>query len=352
MNPRVIPLAAASLCIFLPAALRADPPPPNEGVLTLVDEPGYNKIDITLSVALLGSDTDTSTFTGTMNARLDIDPATGLSAEFTLLGGDIEGTPISLSIHSLFGSVDVTSSTLGGTAATIAPPGVIDPATGAGDAAQHEFTINRGTVSGTAAGNPINVDFSTDPVGGAGEGTESVVITPTRTDATRAYFDVTFILPVQFEKPIENDYGIEASLSGSGTFKATGQVSVPLSDYLAWTEQQGIPGAPPSEPSKFGMIDNGLLWALGLGVADDPRPHLPRPNPADLRSFLLTLPSSGSAAPIFIEASTTLAPGSWSLVDPSELSAPANPLPAGTSGTLDIAPSTLPARYIRIRAQP
>jgi len=353
MKLHLLPLAAACLALGVSHST-AELPPANEGTLTLVEEPGYNEIDITLTVDLLGShsDTDTSTFTGTMQARLDIDPDTGQSPEFTLLGGDIEGSPIALKISTLLGSIDVSSSTLGGTVSTIAPPGLIDPATGTGDAAQHEFIINRGTVSGTAMGNPISVDFSTNPAGGPGKGTETVDITSVRTDATRAYFQVTFVLPVQFEKPIPNDYGIDATLSGSGTIKATGEVSVPLSDYLAWTEQQGIPGVPASTPSKFGVTDAGLLWALGLGLSEDPRPHLPRPDPARPRSFVLDLPATGSRGPVFIESSTTLRPGSWTLVAPADLSAPSNPLPPGTTGTISITPAAQSARYLRIRSEP
>jgi hypothetical protein len=228
----------------------------------------------------------------------------------------------------------------------------MNPATGKGDASQHEFIINRGTVSGTAMGEPIEVDFSTDPAGGTGNGTQTVTVTPIRTDATRAYFQVTFILPVEFEEPIPNDYGIDATMSGSGTFKAIGTVSAPLSKYLAWTEQQGIPGVPPSTPEKSAVADAGLLWALGLGIDANPVPHLPRPAPASPGSFLLDLPATGSGGPIFIETSPNLAPGSWTLVDPDDLSVPSNPLPAGTAGLVTIAPARRSGLYLRIRAEP
>jgi hypothetical protein len=346
---RLLPLALALAA--LPA--RAVVPPINEGTLTLVNEVGYNKLDITLSVTLFGSQTKQSTVTGSLLARLAIDPATDRSPEFTILGGSFQGTPVSFSLRNfLLGSITATSSTIGGTMFTITPPGLIDPATGIGDASQHQFVINQGTVTGSAVGNPLSVNFATDPASGKGSGSATVTITRASTTATRAVCNVTVTLPVNLTEPIPNDYGLTATFSATGTFKAAGQVSVPLSDYLAWTEVQNVPGADPNADPNQDGIPNGLLWALGLSLNANPRPHLIVADPASPRGFRFTLPAGGAGGPLFIESSTSLAPDSWSLASPAELSLPANPLPAGTTGTITIAPSSLPSRFLRLRAEP
>ncbi len=328
-------------------------PPINQGTLALVNEPGFNQLTLSLAVSGIGSDSDTSTITGSLLTRLDIDPATGRSPEFTILGGNLQGTPVSLQIKVLFVTVvDVSSTTIGGTVATITPPGTIDPLTGQGDAAQHEVTINQGTVSGTASGSPISFDFTTDPVSGTGSGTATVTITPAGTTSTRGLFNVAVTLPVSLSEPIPNDLGLTATISATGTIKAAGQVSVPLSDYLAWTEAEGVPGADPGADPDADGISNGMVWALGLGFTGDPRPHLLTPRPSAPRSFTFTLPPCGSAGTLFIESSTTLAPGSWTLVSPPALSPPVNPLPPGSFGTFTINPPALPARFFRLRAEP
>ena len=352
MTSRLLPAWLSLLALAcLPA--HADVPPINQGTLTLVDEAGFNQLTLSLAVSGFGSDSDTSTITGSLLTRLDIDPATGRSPEFTILSGNIQGTPVSLQIRVLFVTiVDVSSTTIGGTVATITPPGTIDPLTGQGDAAQHEVTINQGTVSGTASGSPISFDFTTDPVSGTGSGTATVTITPAGTTSTRGLFNVAVTLPVSLSEPIPNDFGLTATISATGTIKAAGQVSVPLSDYLAWTEAEGVPGADPDADPDADGISNGMVWALGLGFTGDPRPHLLTPSPSAPRRFTFTLPPGGSAGTLFIESSTTLAPGSWTLVSPANLTPPVNPLPPGSSGIVTIGPSLLPARFLRLRAEP
>lgn len=362
--------ALISLMFLLPFHLwrgtaLAELPPANEGGLMLVDEPGFNEVDVTLSVNVLStfSASDVSTFTGGFYARLDIDPVTGRSAVFTLLGGEVEGTPVSTYLNiPFYGAVDISSTTLGGTMLTYSPPGVMDPVSGLGDASQHIFILTRGIISGFIFGRNYHYDYASTPVpgpglgseyfydystapnSGFGIGTQSVTIVPVGSTATRGVFDVTLILPVGFTDSITNAFGFDVTLNDSGIFKARGQISVPLSDYLAWTEQQGIPGADPTGLGGRGEICHALRWALGLGLVDDPLPHLLRPDPSRPRGFALLLPAHGSAGPLTIEASTSLVPGSWKSVG--------SPIPPGTSGSIVVAPSAHPARYLRIRADP
>jgi hypothetical protein len=122
-------------------------------------------------------------------------------------------------------------------------------------------------------------------------------------------------------------------------------VQVPRTEYLAWTVAEGIPGAPFEGDSNGDGVANGLVWALGLSNSADPRPYLPRPHPLVPGGFLVSLPDGGTAAPILIQSSPHL--GSWSPA--SGVLAPANPLPAASSGNIAIQPNGSPTRFIRLR---
>lgn len=345
----VATIAAALLPLLISGSLHAADEP-NRGTLTLVQEAGYNQLNITLKVDLFGSQTKTSTVSGTLDARFAADPATARSPEFTILSGAISATPVSFSLRGLFfGSITANSTTLGGTAFTTRPPGTLDPNTGTGDATQHEFVIHQGSVSGSAVGNPIAVDFASTPAGGSGSGTASVTFTPAGTTATRALFDVSVTFPVSLSQPIPNDYALKATFSANGTLKAKGRISVPRTPYLAWTETEGIDGSPfHADPDRDG-VSVGLLWALGLDEKDAPAPWLLQPDPIQPTGFMLKLSSNGSRAPIHLEESTSLLPASWQPVPPSALGGRPNPLPAGSTGEIRIAPSPQGSRFLRIR---
>jgi len=346
-NPRLPAACFTLLAATLPTC--GDVAPINQGILTLVNEAGYNSMNVRLDIPLFGSQTRTSTITGTVLATLAIDPATNRTPELSISDGVISGTPVSFSMSVfLLGSVKINSSTIGGTAFTTTPPGPVDPPTGNFDATLHQFVMNQGTLTGTAVGSPVDINLANDPFTGTGKGTGNAILVRGPDTATRANYTLTMILPIDFTNPVSL-----GTVRFTGNMKATGQISVPLSDYLAWTESQGTPGANPAADANADGVADGLSWALGLGLADDPRPHLLRPSPSSPPGFTLTLPAGGSAAPLFIEASESMAPDSWVPADPAGLSLPANPLPAGTTGTITVAPSpTLPARFLRLRAQP
>jgi hypothetical protein len=345
-------VAAAVVPLLIAADLRAADEP-NRGTLTFVQEAGYNQLNITLKVDLFGSQTKTSTVSGTLDTRFAVDPATARSPEFTILSGAISATPVSFLLRNFFlGSISANSTTLGGTASTTRPPGTLDPATGTGDAAQHEFVIHQGSVSGSALGNPIAVDFASTPAGGSGSGTATVTFTPAGTTTTRLLFDVSATFPVSLSQPIPNDYGLNATFSASGTLKAKGRISIARTPYLAWTETQGIDGAPLHGDPDGDGVSLAMLWALGLGKSDLPGPWLIQPDPAEPRGFMLRLPPTGSRAPLHLEESASLAPGSWQPVPPSFLGGMPNPLPVGSAGEIRVQPSPEGNRFVRIRVLP
>jgi len=341
------PLILPALALLAAPALAIDPV--NEGTLTLVNEAGFNDLALNLSVPLFGNQTKHSTLTGSIDVRLDIDPATGLSPEFTILDGTVNGTGVSFKLTFLFSTITANASDFTGNVFTTLPPGMMNPATGQGDASQHEFNINQGTVTGSAPGTPIDINFAVDPFGNPTSGTGTVTITPAGTTPTRAIYDITAVLPVDLTKEITGI--LTATLTGTGTMKATGQISVAL-PYPDWAVAQGIPGAPPEADSNSNGIQNGITWALGLGLTDDPRPHLLIPDPATPKGFLLPLPAGGTSGSLTVEASPDLSPGSWLPLGPGDLSTAANPLPPGTTGNVTVSASAALQRYLRLRANP
>ena len=325
---------------------------PANTTLTLVNQPGYNQITVTVSpVVPLGnlSSSAVTTLTGTVQAFFDINPATGQTSELTLVNGRATGTDMSFVRNAFLGGYNITVSNLSAAINTITPPGVVTPATGSFAANQHRFDIDQGTITGTTsgllAGDPINESFTpANPASGTGTGNGSVVLVHTGDSGIYRNYTVTATMPVAI-----NDSFVSGSntvnVTGSGTVRASGTVQVPKTEYLAWTLAQGIPNAPfAGDPDGDGVV-NGLLWALGLNANDNPLPHLPRPDPAVAGGFIVPLPPNGLAAPVLIQSSNNL--GTW---NPAGALTPAfNPIPAGTSGPVFIAPDASPRRFIRLQ---
>lgn len=324
---------------------------PANTTLTLVNQPGYNQISVKVDPGSNLDDTEVTTLTGTVQAFFNINPATGQTSELTLTNGRANGTNMTFSRTALFNLAAYTISVTNLSAAieTIAPPGLVTPATGNFAANQHGFEIDQGTITGSTSGlignNPINESFTPEnPASGTGTGSGSVVLVHTGDSGIYRNYTVTATMPVAIKDSFVSGTNT-VNVTGSGTVRASGTVQVPKTEYLAWTLAQGIPNAPfAGDPDGDGVV-NGLLWALGLNANDNPLPHLPRPDPAVTGGFIVPLPPNGLAAPVLIQSSTNL--GTW---NPAGALTPAfNPIPAGTSGPVFIAPDTSPRRFIRLQ---
>ncbi len=321
---------------------------PASTTLTLVNQPGYNQISVTVSpvVPLVNlSSTSTTTLTGTVDALFNINPANGQTSELTLSNGRANGTNMVFSKSSFFGSYNINVTNLSAAISTIAPPGVVTPATGNFAANQHRFDIDQGTISGTAFGDPVNQSFTPEnPASGTGTGTGSVILVHTGDSGIYRNYTVTATLDVAI-----NDSFISGTttvnVTGSGTVRATGTVQVPKTEYLAWTLAQGIANAPFSGDPDGDGVSNGLLWALGLDANANPLSYLPKIDPDVPGGFVVPLPPNGIATPILVQSSNNL--GTWSPA--AALTPLANPIPAGTSGPVFIAPDASPRRFIRLQ---
>lgn len=335
-------LPIALPCLF--AATYCAYAAPGTSTLTLVNEAGFNTLDINLTInAPIASSSDTTDLSGTIQVALEIDPDTDQVSEMTIINGTVTGTPISLSGGGAAGSYSFSSNTLGGILSTPNPPGIVDPPTGDFDASQHAFEINQGVLSGTFTpfvGNPTNLsfDFGSSSVTGAGSGTGNVALTPTGSTPTSKTYDVVVTLPLSVTDTFDVITGlVTATVNVTGITKAAGTVTIdvtPENPYIAWTIANGIEGAAFDGDENGDGVDNGFLWALGLGATDSPFPHLLMPSGP--KTFTMTLPAGGSAADILIQTGSDLT--GWSDLDGAAMSTD-NPIPAGTTGTVTI---TLP----------
>lgn len=290
-------------------------------VLNLSDAPGVNILNVTLSAVGI-EDEQESDLSGTVNAILEIDPATDQVSELTLTSGDLTATDMDFSLGPLGLIAEVSLSGIKGVIAT-SPVGLVDAATGQFDGALHQVTLNQGAISGTSISGDVRENFSQSPVSGTGSGIGMVTITRTATEGNIVTYDILVVLPLEFSHPLQE--GVDVLVDA--TIQMEGSIEVPLDPYLGWAEMNGIPEAPFEGDHDSDGIPNGLLWALGHSAND--RPELFTPNvffPGQVDLLIETGPN-GTRAPIIVERSYDLK--EWMLLDPFKLWGFENPVPAG-----------------------
>lgn len=320
---------------------------PASTTLELVNEPGFNRVRIAISAQGANSN-DTTILTGTMTADFNVDPQAHTTTEMTIRDGRASGTDMRFIGRVLFVVVayDINLRNLSGTIATTNPPGVVDPQTGNFDASQHELILDQGQISGTALGDPVNAEFTPEnPVGSPGSGTGSVTLTPTATDATHQHYQVTVTLPVAIDQARDID-GIAVTITGSGTLKAAGTLSVPKSEFIAWSITEGIENATFEDATPNDILPSGLRWAMGLNATENALPFLPKPLLTGGPAFTLT--PRDSRAPVWIEESIDL--NQWLPVPEERVAGGNNPLPPGSTGEVTVSPAQGRQAFIRLRA--
>lgn len=346
------PLLLLLLAAQLPAA-------PAMTQLTLVNEPGFNVLQITVSGQYLSTSHTQSALTGTVDAWLDVDHGNVTTSELTLLNGQITGSDFSASgTASSFGIplgiYQLNATGLAGTFFTIQPPGSVTSSTGTFNAAQHRFVIDQGNVSGNALGQTYQTAFnSQNPFAGNGSGTGSVTLTPAGSDADSIFYQVVVVVPgvsvtdsmVVGNPPLTST----VTVTGAGTIKAAGIIDVPRSAYRAWTLREGIGGAAFSGDVNADGMSNGMAWAMGLGAQAPAGPVMPRATQSLPPEFEIPFPSGGSKAPIWIEVADT--PGTWLTLPPEDCSVGLNPLPVGTTGTVRVVATSANRRFLRLRTE-
>ncbi|MCP5534355.1 MAG: hypothetical protein H7A48_14385 [Akkermansiaceae bacterium] len=328
---------------------------PASTTLTLVNEPGFNVLDITVSGPNITTSTTQSTLTGTVTATLDVDNDLGQTSELTLSDGVVAGSDFTASgtasVSFFTGPYQLNATNLAGTFFTFSPPGTVTPATGEFAASQHRFVINQGDVEGTALGQTTFTTFSEEnPFEGAGSGTGTVTLTPAGTTASGFLYQIVVVVPgvnVSDSITVGSTFTTTVTVSGTGTIKAEGTIEVPRSAFTAWALAEGVPGASIDGDANHDGVPNGIAWAMGLGAMDSALAAVPRVAGLPSPGFEIPCPPGGTRAPITIQVSDSL--GNWTNVPAARCSAGVNPLPAGTAGTVWVSASGTPREFLRLR---
>ena len=203
--------------------------------LTLVNEPGFNRITVTVDPGSGLSDTKVTTLTGSVDALFNIDPLTGTASELTLSNGRANGTNMTFSRSILFlGGYNITVSNLSSSLYTILPPGTVNPINGEFAGNQHAFDIDQGNITGSTNGlignNTINEAFSpANPASGTGSGTGLVTLVSPGDSGNFRIYNTVVTLPVSIADTFLAG-STNVNLTGSGTLKFSGTVQVPLPD--------------------------------------------------------------------------------------------------------------------------
>jgi|GEM_PF-6996324 len=315
------------------------------GTLNIVTQAGFNIMNVTVTPSIASGSTKQTTLTGTVDARIAADPLTGACTALTLSGDNLAMT--NLSYSWVFGLAKLQIQGMGAYAFTPNAPAPVTPnATGGSfDGSLHKLIINKGNATGIAS-----ADLSVAPIQGYGTGTGTLTMVAGTVTATHRSYQVTLVIPVDFTD-IVND-GV-ATVRVQGTLKSTGTITFPLNEFIAWTEEKGIPGASFTAPLTAGAVPLGMAWAAGL----EPTTPVGLVTPGiqstpSATSATLTLPETGTRAPLWIDSCTDLLKGVWSPVAGADLSTGTNPIPAGTMGAVTIQMGTGPSLFIRPRVDP
>jgi hypothetical protein len=338
------------------------------GLLTLAGSGSDNRLNITLSATVSGltaTDTQTTTASGTLDIDLTAHPSTGATSAFTIHTGVISFSNVRFRPKVFFGPfpvgdplADITAAGMKGMAFTPLPPGEATPTANGGtfDAALHRLRIQEGTLSGTITATdpptPIDADFADTPVEGAGSGTGTIVVTPGAAGPTTRTCQVVVTLPVDFNNTQDID-GIPVTVRVVGRIRAVGTLEMPLNRWVEWSLAQGITTPAFELPILEGGPPAGLVWAIGHDP-DVPAASLaPVFHAAETPTAQIQFPETGSRAPILLEQSTDLSPGSWVPVPAAALNAGQNPLPPGTSGPVVVTwPESSERVFLRLAASP
>jgi len=308
------------------------------GNLTFVSDPTFNKLQVTITASGATS-TKTTTVTGVLNTQINANPASGASTAFTISGGNLAMTNMSFVLKLLFITIaNINTTNMAGTVYTTVPPGAATATVNGGtfDAALHRFLINQGTITGTALGTPISLDFSSSPLVGQGMGTGSITLVPGASSATHRTCLATMILPIDFTDS-QVLSGVPVSLRVKGSIKAVGNALIPLNGWIEWLDQNNLAGVGFNNTIAAGSTPLGLAWATGLNPTSPSSSITPLINSSGaIPAANFNLPDSGSRAYLLLEKSTTSLNGEWSTVDPADVSLGLNPIPPGHSGPVSV----------------
>lgn len=310
-----------------------------EAVLTLVNEPEFNEVQVDVVPPFVPSK-DTTFLSGTLRGQIEVDTDTDTVRTLIAEGGNIVGSAIDLNRTGVLLRYNANSTELGIDITTLTPPSRVDSSTGDFDASDHQFIVNSGTLSGQVhylgASTPIDQDFGANPFGSRSEGTGNVSLELLSSTPTSKTYAVTLIYPVSTNSTLSQS-GLTVNILTSGTAKATGTLTVPLpTAYDRWRTANSIDDPDFGADSNGDGVPNGVQWALGLNADALARLHLPTYDRIieDTVHYTLNLPENGSAADLTVLFTPSLRHDFAPL--PSTAVNTGNPIPSGSAGTVTI----------------
>ena len=322
--------------------------------LTLVDEDGYNEIEVSVRPPLLPSN-DTTILSGAVEIGLEIDTDTDQVRTLAASSGAINGSPITFSRTGLVLRYSASSDALGIDIRTPNPPGYVTSATGEFDASDHQFIVNKGTLTGQVnylgQSTAIDQDFTTTPFGSTSKGTGTVSIQLTSSTRTSKTYAVELIYPVSTTGTITQS-GLTVNILNSGTVKANGSVTVPIpTPFDRWVNSHNLSDYRFSDDSNSDGVPNGIQWALGIGPEDSPLPHLPKLDRITENTvrYLIDFPGNGSATELTVLFTGDLQQD-FSELSNSNISV-GNPIPSGTSGSVTVELPSGTRGYFQLQAK-
>ena len=327
-----------------------------DAVLQLGDASGENEITLELS-AFTFTSTRTTIYSGTIELDMMVDFQAHKVTGFGMAGGQVEASDVSFLFES-FPIFSQTVDTIDYKGVPLSPDGFETFASpGVFDANKHVFYFNEGrTVSEGSFGESESL-VSDGPFNAAGTTTGTIdlvdplsVFSTINGELISVDYDVKF--SVSLDSKSYPDPGDETTyVDTTGTVTASGQVTAYTHPFFEWAVQSfpeaGNALAFTADANGDGMMD-GISWALGQEVGFEQALDLNFQSPG--QQLQLDLPKDGTRAPVTIQTSGTLAPGSWVDVADEDLSNGENPLPVKSSGLITISPSAASNGFFRLKA--
>lgn len=242
-------LAVCVLCVSARAAsagvvsvdLSVDPAADPMNVLQITVAASYNNIN--------ADDSDETRATGNVLADLniDFDPASHEVTdvtEMTFTGGLVSLSDMSFRLSfGLFGNVNADSNGIRATFATPLPPAAVGG--GEFNTLDHEVLFNQGTFDAAGTGlvgglfDPTTIDLAAEPLIATSPGTGMIDVALSGIEGQLATYDVTLTQPMAFDEVALEDGGIIVTITGEGTFQATGQFTRTVGPLILTWDGQG-----------------------------------------------------------------------------------------------------------------
>lgn len=197
-----------------------------------------NRVALTVSAPLLGSDTQTPDLSGNLMADLDVNfgPTAAEVTGIGFTGGRINLSDVSFRLGNLFVSIDAVASGMSGTVSTPLPPGMV--ANNVFNAGEHTITVDEGVI--VAEGEVI--DFSDAPVEATADADGQITMQETgsvnQANGVERTYDIQLQLPISIDETntVENVPllgSIDVRIVGAGEMVASSQTTVffPFGDF-------------------------------------------------------------------------------------------------------------------------